>query len=278
MHIERTNATAGPVAGTSPIRILVVDDHPVVRAGLASMLATYPELEVVGSAADGDQAVQMATDRKADIVLLDLRMPNKNGIETLTAFRQNGVPARVIMLTSYESDEDIYQSVRAGAMGYLRKASSEEDMIEAIHMVYAGERYLPTDIASKFADRMPRAQLNAQQVEILDLIAGGMSDEEVGRQLHISTGAVWKALNGIIEVLESLDEESTAAPARKKITIAEVAQRAGVSMATVSRVLNNSGKHTEETRRAVMKVVQEYDFQLNGTAASLAMMRAHSND
>jgi DNA-binding NarL/FixJ family response regulator len=264
-----------PPKSSTPIRILVVDDHAVVRAGLASMLATYPDLEVVGSAADGDQAIAILTKCNVDIVMLDLRMPNKNGIETLLAFRELAIRARVIVLTSYESDEDIYQSVRAGAQGYVLKASPEEDMIEAIHIVHAGERYLPTDIASRFAERMPRDRLNPRQIDILDLIARGMSDEQVSSQLRISTSKVWTELNTIIETLDSLEEESvqTRAP-RKKITITEVARRAGVSMATVSRVLHNSGKHTEETRRAVMKVVKEYDFQLNGTAASLALMRS----
>jgi DNA-binding NarL/FixJ family response regulator len=192
----------------------------------------------------------------------------------MLAFRQLSIPARVIVLTSYESDEEIYQSVRSGAQGYLLKASPEEEMLEAIYTVFRGERYLPTDIASRFADRMPRAQLNSRHTAILDLIASGMTDEQVSDQLHITSRDVWKELNEIIKMLESTDEESAAAPVPKsKITIAEVARRAGVSMATVSRVLNNSGKHTEGTRRAVMKVVKEYDFQLNGTAASLAMMR-----
>jgi DNA-binding NarL/FixJ family response regulator len=261
----------------APIRILVVDDHPAVRAGLVSMLSTYPDLKVVGSAVDGDQAISLATELEPDIVMLDLRMPKKDGIETMLAFRQLSIPARVIVITSYESDEEIYQSVRSGAQGYLLKASPEEDMIEAIHTVFRGERYLPTDIASRFADRMPRAQLNSRHTAILDLIARGMSDEQVSTQLHMTSREVWKELNEIIEMLESTDEESAAAPAAKsKITIAEVARMAGVSMSTVSRVLHNSGKHTEETRRAVMKVVKEYDFQLNGTAASLAMMRNNS--
>ncbi|MDQ2844123.1 MAG: response regulator [Acidobacteriota bacterium] len=259
---------------STPIRILVVDDHPAVRAGLTSMLSTYPDLKVVGSAVDGDQAISLATELEPDIVMLDLRMPHKDGIETLLAFRQLSIPAKVIVLTSYESDEEIYQSVRFGAQGYLLKASPEEDMIEAIHTVFRGERYLPTDIASRFADRMPRARLNSRHTAILDLISRGMTDEQVSLQLNITSRDVWEELNEIIKMLESTDEESAAVPASKpKITIAEVARRAGVSMATVSRVLNNSGKHTEGTRRAVMKVVKEYDFQLNGTAASLAMMR-----
>jgi len=264
------------------IRVLIVDDHPVVRAGLVSMLATYPELDVVGSAADGEQAISMLTHREpeppVDIVMLDLRMPKKNGIETLKALKQTGTPARVIVITSYESDEDIYQAVKAGAQGYLLKASSDEDMIDAIRKVHSGDRYLPTHIAARLADRLPRAHLDSRQSEILDMIAMGMSDDEVAEKLGIDNRAVWNHLNTIIEALEMSDEADPAdathdRPSAQRITIADVARKAGVSMSTVSRVLHNKGKHTEETRRAVMKVVKEYDFQLNETAASLAMMR-----
>jgi DNA-binding NarL/FixJ family response regulator len=273
-----------PEQEDNPIRVLIVDDHPVVRAGLVSMLATYPELHVVGSAADGDQALAMLAHREGppvDIVMLDLRMPRKNGIETLKALKQIDNPARAIVITSYESDEDIYQAVKAGAQGYLLKASSDEEMIDAIRRVHAGDRYLPKHIASRLADRLPRAQLDAQQSEILNMIALGMSDDEVAEKLGISNRTVWDHLNTIIEALEKSDEADQMDTARdrtpaQRITIADVARKAGVSMSTVSRVLHNKGKHTEETRRAVMKVVKEYDFQLNGTAASLAMMRSGS--
>ena len=261
---------------SAPIRILIVDDHPVVRAGLKSMLATYPDLNVVGCVADGDQAISLITRTHIDVVLLDLRMPKQNGIQTLAALKQISSPPRVIMLTSYESDEDIYQSVRAGAQGYLLKASPEEDMIDAIHTVYAGERYLPTDIASRLADRMPRAHLTNLQINILDMIARGITDEQISKKLHISNSAVWNQLNLILGTLDLHNVSATDPTPKEKITIAQIARKAGVSMSTVSRVLNGSGKHTEETKQAVMKVVKEYDFQLNTTAASLAMMRGNS--
>ncbi|HVW76911.1 MAG TPA: response regulator [Alloacidobacterium sp.] len=264
-----------PREDAGPIRILIADDHPVVRAGLASMLATYPDLEVAGSVSDGKQAIALAS--TVDILLLDLRMPGLNGLEVLRELRQMEKAPRVIVLTTYESDEDVYQAIRTGTHGYLLKASSEEEMIEAIHAVYAGERYFPPHIASKFADRVPRAHVNARQAEILDLIADGFTDEQVADKLHLSVAALWQQLNDIIEALDSVQEsESTAAP-DKRATIADIARRAGVSMATVSRVLHNKGKHTEDTRRAVMRVVREYDFQLNSTAASLAMMRNSNN-
>ncbi|MFT4112160.1 response regulator [Silvibacterium sp.] len=274
------SSTSETLTGTK-IRILIVDDHPVVRAGLASMLATYPDMEVVGSAADGEQAVALLTagEPAVDVVMMDLRMPKKNGIETLKALKQESCPARVVVITSYESDEDIYQAVKAGAQGYVLKASSDEEIIEAIRQVHAGERYLPQHIATRLAERMPRAHLEPLQTEILDLFAQGVAKDEIAERLSMQDREVWNQLNGIIEALarsEETNEDYAPGSARQRITIADVARKAGVSMSTVSRVLHNKGKHTDETRRAVMKVVKEYDFQLNGTAASLAMMRGGS--
>lgn len=260
------------------IRILIADDHPVVRAGLASMLATYPDLEVVGSVPDGNQTISALVKKQVDVLLLDLRMPALNGIETLRALKQLKSPPRVIVLTSYESDDDVYEAIRAGAHGYLVKASSVEEMIDAIHDVYAGERHFPPHIASRFADRVPRAHLDQEQRNILDLISEGMTDTQVAEKAGLSVADVWERLNAIIETLDAAEEARSANAAQgRRVTISDIARKAGVSMATVSRVLHNTGKHSEETRRAVMKVVSEYDFQLNDTAASLAMMRNTSS-
>lgn len=263
------------------IRILIVDDHPVVRVGLASMLSTYPELEVVGSVSGGEQALAMLEKCQVDVLLLDLRMPECNGIDVLAALRKISPPPRAIILTSYEGEEDIYQSMKAGARGYLLKASSEDEMIEAIHSVHLGQRYLPRQIASRLADRMLRFDITPTEAQILELIAGGLTDEKVARKMGISTGAVWNHINRVIEHLERFEAISPAVLERgveaRKITIADVARLAGVSTATVSRVLNNSGNHSQDARDAVMKVVREYDYQLNSAAATLALMRGQSN-
>ncbi len=259
------------------IRVLIVDDHPVVRVGLASMLSTYPELDVVGSVSGGQQALKLLETTPADILLLDLRMPKFTGLDVLAALRKLSPRPHAIMLTSFEGDDDIYESMKAGARGYLLKASSEEEMLEAIHNVHLGQRYLPRQIASRLADRMLRFDVTATESQILELVAGGLTDEQVARKMGIGTGAVWNHLNRMIEHLErfeaSLPAGSTPGAEQRKITIADVARLAGVSTATVSRVLNNNGNHSRETRNAVMKVVREYDYQLNTTAASLALLR-----
>jgi two-component system NarL family response regulator len=267
------------MAKPKQIRLLIVDDHPVVRAGLVSMLSSYPELEVVSGVAGGIAALAEIAKSRVDVVLLDLRMPEMSGLETLQAIKKLDSAPRVIVLTSFETDEDIYQTILAGADGYLLKASSDEEMLEAIRTAISGERYLPPYIASRFADCTPRARLSSTEIELLDLLAGGTHDGEIAAQLGIKKRAVWDCFNKILEQL--VDEE----PLREagitiaaKITIEEVARKAGVSISTVSRVLHNKGNHTSETRSAVMRVVREYGFELNRTAASLAMRRARPNN
>lgn len=144
------------------IRILIVDDHPVVRAGLASMLGTQAELDVIGSATSGADALRLLEERETDVLLLDLRMPGMSGVETLQALKLAGKGARVIILTNYETDEDIYRAVQAGAQGYLLKDTSLREMLEAIRAVHAGKRYIPRHIASRLAERMVRTDLTAR--------------------------------------------------------------------------------------------------------------------
>ncbi len=260
------------------IRILIVDDHPVVRVGLASMLSTYTELEVVGSVSGGQQALKMLETVPVDILLLDLRMPKFTGLDVLAALRKLSPRPHAIVLTSFEGDDDIYESMKAGARGYLLKASSEEEMLEAIHTVHLGQRYLPSQIASRLAERMLRFDVTPTEAQLLEIFAGGLVDEQVARKMGISVGAVWNHLNRMIEHLERMEATPTLGtgvePDARKITISDVARMAGVSTATVSRVLNNSGNHSRATRNAVMKVVREYDFQLNRAAASLALLRS----
>ena len=260
-------------ATTKQIRLLIADDHPVVRAGLASMLACYPELDVVGGVAGGAAALALMKKSDVDILLLDLRMPEMSGLETLRAVKQLDSPPKVIVLTSFETNEDIYHAILAGADGYLLKASSDEEILEAIHVVTSGQRYFPPYIASRFAELTPRARLSSSDIELLELLARGARDDDIAVKLKVKKKMIWTKFNKIVEQLISegtLEENSNAA---LKITIEEVARKAGVAISTVSRVLHNKGNHSDETRAAVMRVVREYGFELNRTAASLAMRR-----
>lgn len=208
-------------APVDSIRILIVDDHPVVRAGLASMLGTQAELQLIGSAPSGEDALRLIDGSQPDVVLLDLRMPGMSGVEMLLALKAAGKSVRVIILTNYETDEDIYRAVQAGAQGYLLKDTSLREMVEAIRAVHAGKRYIPRHIASRLAERMVRTDLTARELEILKLLSKGPTNKQIGHALGISDHTVRNHVLKIIEKLEVSDrtEAATTAIQRGLITV-----------------------------------------------------------
>jgi DNA-binding NarL/FixJ family response regulator len=195
------------------IRVLIVDDHPVVQAGLTSMLATHGDVEVIGSASSGEEAMAMVKRDMPDILLLDLRMPGMNGIDTLCALKEMKASARVIVLTSFETDENIYRSIQAGAKGYLLKDTSQQQMLEAIATVHAGRRYIPNQIAARLAERMLRSSLTARELEILEMLVKGLTNKGIGGALTISENTVRNHVNSIMEKLEVSDRTEAVAVA-----------------------------------------------------------------
>jgi two-component system NarL family response regulator len=187
---------------TRVIRILLVDDHPVVRAGLASMLSTIAGLAVCGAASSGEEALELIDAEQPDVLLLDLRMPGMTGIELLKQIRAVPSPPRTLVLTSYESDEEIYRAIEAGAHGYLLKSTPQIEIVAAIQAVYNGGHYIPPRIAARLAERMVRSALTQRELEILEMVVRGLTNKQIGNALRISENTARNHINSIIRKLD----------------------------------------------------------------------------
>jgi two-component system, NarL family, response regulator len=192
------------------IRVMIVDDHPVVRAGLASMLATQPSINVVGSASSAPEALALLDKILPDVVLMDLRMPGMTGLEAIRQINTRAVPPRIIVLTSFDTEEDIYQSVGAGAHGYVLKDAPQDRLLEAIKVVHARGRYFPADIASRLMERMARSNLTPREHEVLQLVAKGLTNKQIGIAFGISDNTARNHVNSIIEKLQVSDRTEAA--------------------------------------------------------------------
>jgi DNA-binding NarL/FixJ family response regulator len=178
------------MTATNPIRVLIVDDHPVVRMGLAGMLMARPELTLVAEAASGDEAVRQYMHCRPDVVLMDLRMPGLDGVAAIEAIRAQDATARVIILTTFDGEEDIYRGLRAGAKGYLLKDSPSDEIVNCIAAVMRGQKYLPQGVASKLADRMHSDELSRRELEVLGHLSSGKSNKQIARLTGITEGTV----------------------------------------------------------------------------------------
>lgn len=183
------------------IRVFVVEDHPVVRLGLRTMLESEPGISVVGLASSGHEALDNIHPCKPDVVLMDLRMPDMDGIQTITALRSVDSTIKVVVLTNYHSDEEVLHAVQAGAMGYLLKSSSVEDVLSAIRTVHSGGLQIPSNIAVQLAKCVGRPQISPREQEVLKLVACGLTNREIGYLLKISDKTV---RNHVISCLDKL--------------------------------------------------------------------------
>jgi len=197
-------------SSTQSIHLLIVDDHPVVRVGLSSMLNQKGNISVVSAVSSGKEALAFLDRSAIDIVLLDLRMPEMSGIETLKAIRKRPFPPRVIVLSSFEFDEEIYQAVEAGAQGYLMKEMTGENITLAIQTVYAGGTFFPARITERLAERRHRAELSPRELEILTLLVKGLTNKEIGGALSISQFTVRNHINHIATKLDASDRTEAA--------------------------------------------------------------------
>jgi DNA-binding NarL/FixJ family response regulator len=187
---------------TGNIRILVVDDHPVVRAGLVSMLSSIPGLTVSGAASTGEEALQLIDREQPDVLLLDLRMPGMTGIELLNAIRTKPLVPKALVLTSFESDEEIYRAIEAGAQGYLLKSTPQAEIVTAIQAVHSGRHHIPPRIAARLAERMVRSALTQRELEILEMVVRGLTNKQIGNALGSSENTARNHINSIIRKLD----------------------------------------------------------------------------
>ena len=181
-------------APLSPIRVLLADDHPVVREGLRGMLAAEPGLDVVGEASSGPVAEALCAELRPDIVLMDLRMPGGGGVDSIRRITAAGLPCRVIVLTTYETDGDILRAVEAGAAGYLLKDLARGELADAIRAAARGETVLAPSVAARLVDQLrarpERPRLSERERAVLRLVAEGCTNAEIGRRLHIGESTV----------------------------------------------------------------------------------------
>ncbi len=190
-----------PTASQTRIRVLVADDHPVVRQGLIANLKPQRDMTVVAEANDGVEAITLIKEQLPDVVILDLRMPRMDGLDVIGEVNASKLPVKVIIMTTFESEEDVHRSMKAGARGYLLKDSSQEEILDAIRRVSAGETYLPARIVQKVAEGLRKPEISPRELEVLQCVAAGKSNKEIGVQLLIAEGTVKTHVKSLLEKL-----------------------------------------------------------------------------
>lgn len=198
------------------IRVLMVEDHNVVRQGLVALLTMANGIDVVGEAADGVEAIAKYREHKPDITLLDLRLPRMGGVDVIERIRMEAPHARFIVLTTYDGDEDIYRAMKAGARAYLLKGMSSEDLIQTIRTVHAGKSHIPPVVAERLAQRMLAQDLTPREFEVLDKIVEGKSNKEIAADLEITEATVKTHVNTLLSKLGVSDRTQAATAAIRR--------------------------------------------------------------
>jgi len=198
------------------IRILIADDHLVVRIGLRSMIDTQPDMNVIAEAANGREAVALFRDHQPDVTLIDLRMPVMGGVEAVGVIHAEFPDARIIVLTTYDGDENIYRALQGGARAYLLKDIPREEFLDDIRAVYQGQYCIPPAVAARLAQRIPGPELSARELEVLKLIVEGMSNKEIASALSITESTVKNHVNSILSKLNVKDRTQAATTALRR--------------------------------------------------------------
>jgi len=198
------------------IRILIVDDHALLRAGLTASLGAEPDMEIVAAASNGQEAVELFRQHQPDVIVMDLKMPVMGGVEAIKAIRGQSPAARVVVLSTYEGDDDIYRALQAGAASYLLKDTLAEDLVRVIREIFAGGRPLPPPVAQRLADRMLQPELTARELDVLRLIARGMRNKEIAARLGIGEETAQGHVKNILAKLGLHDRTEAVAVAVRR--------------------------------------------------------------
>ena len=200
----------------SRIRVFSVDDHPLLREGIAAIINSQPDMVMVAQAATGGEALQMFREHRPDVTLMDLRLPDMSGIDVLSAIRAEFADARVIMLTTFEGDVEIQSALRAGARGYLLKSTPPKELVETIRHVHAGKKGIPPHIAAQLAEHVSDEALTEREVEVLRHVAEGNRNREIAEKLFISEETVKVHVKHIMEKLGAADRTQAVAIAVRR--------------------------------------------------------------
>ena len=204
------------------IRILIVDDHLVVRMGLRSLIDSQPDMVVVAEAATGRETIERFRETKPDVVLMDLRMPDIGGVEATGAICGEFPNAHVLVLTTYDGDENIYRALQAGARGYLLKDIPRDEFLNAVRAVHTGQYFVPPVVAARLAQRVPALELSDREVEVLRLIVEGLSNKEIAVALSITESTVKNHVNSILAKLKVKDRTQAATTALRRGIVTQV--------------------------------------------------------
>jgi two-component system NarL family response regulator len=201
---------------TAPIRLLIADDHPIVRDGVAAIINQHPDLEIVAEASNGSEAVAAFEAHKPDVALIDLRMPDIDGIKVIQQIRERSADARIIVLTTFDAEEDVASAMRAGAKGYILKDCPRRDLVDAIRVVHSGSTWIAPPVGSKLMDQMSRHHLTPRELETLRLLSGGKSNKEIAAALSIAAGTTKVHLNKLFQKLGVTSRTEAMAEAAKR--------------------------------------------------------------
>lgn len=204
------------MSNQAQIRVFSVDDHPLLREGIAAIINNQPDMQMVAQAATGYEAIQIFRKQQPDVTLMDLRLPDRSGIDSLIAIRSEFPEARLIMLTTFEGDVEIQQALEAGARGYLLKSMPPKELVEGIRQVHAGRKCIGPDLAAKLAEHLGEEALTSREKDVLQHIAGGNRNRDIAERLFISEETVKVHIKHIMEKLDASDRTQAVAIAVRR--------------------------------------------------------------